>query len=83
MGLVGSARAGVQNYVRMMGSLGKAFRTVNLNIGAFRNLNLKNGEEADFSSFGSLPWRDDCRNEVNGKRTPPTGRVEEPSVTLR
>lgn len=64
MGLVGSARAGVQNYVRMMGSIGKAFRTLNLNIGAFRNLNLKTGGEADFSSFWSLPWRDDCRNEV-------------------
>lgn len=37
---------------------------VNLNIGAFRNLNLKTGEEADFSSFGSLLWRDDCKNEV-------------------
>lgn len=83
---MGSSHAGVQNYVRKMDSLGKAFRTVNLNIGAFRNLNLKTGEEADFSSFGSLPWRGDCRNEVQvGKwvKDSVDWKVEEPSVALR
>lgn len=75
MGLVSSSYAGVQSYVSMTGSLVKTFRNVNLKIGTFRNMNLKTGEKLGFSSFGSLQWRDDSRNEVQSSAYLIVGRA--------
>lgn len=63
MGLMGGSYAGwwdmgrADEYIR-------AFRSVNLKIGAFRNLNLKTGERLGFTSVGSLRLRNGSRNEV-------------------
>lgn len=51
-------------WAELMSTSGKAFRNINLKIGAFRNLNLKTGERLGFTSVGSLRPRNGSRNEV-------------------
>lgn len=61
----------------------QAFRNVNSKTGAFGNVNLKTGEKLGISSFGSLQWRDDSRNEIwVGKGVKDSAYVRAASVTL-